>query len=165
MLDQRRLRFSDITGIERRDLPMAAEIWLDELFRATWINRESMKLAAYFVRYMSRPDANALTLREIENQCQLNTDEVRKSLVLMRTFGAIEAFLIDRNDIRVGLRLSLLQRLRTLEARSRMLELSGRPAGSSWTWFKEETKWVPTPAAAAAPVNEDGPRLSRQPAA
>ena len=143
MLDQRRLRFSDITGLERRDLPLACEIWLDDLYRATWITREAMKLATYFVRYIGRPDANALTVREIETQCQLSAEDLRKALVLMRSFNAVEGFLIDRNDIRVGLKLSHLQRLRTLEAKHRFAELLGRPSNSSWPWSGGDEKWVP----------------------
>ena len=159
MMDQRRLRFSDIESLERADLPMASEIWLDDLFRAGWITREAMKLSAYFVRYMARPDANALSLREIESQCQLNADEVRKALVLMRTFGTVEAFLIDRNDIRVGLRLSFMQRLRTLEAKSRFSQLLGRPAGSSWPWSGGDEKWLPSQPAAASDKPESAPVL------
>ena len=143
MIDQRRLRFSDITSLERRDLPLACEIWLEDLYRAPWITREGMKLATYFVRYMSRPDANALSVREIETQCQLSAEDLRKTLVLMRSYNAVEGFVIDRNDIRVGLKLSYLQRLRTLETKHRFAELLGRPSGSSWPWSGGDEKWVP----------------------
>ena len=153
MIDQRRLRFSDIVGLERHDLPLACEIWLEDIYRAPWISREAMKLCAYFVRYMSRPDANALTLREIESQCQLSPDDVRKALVLMRSFGAVEAFVIDRNDIRVGLTLSYHQRLRALEAKHRFAQLPAGAGPTPWPWLAEEHKWLPgqaAPAAAAA---------------
>ena len=153
MIDQRRLRFSDIAGLERHDLPLACEVWLEDIYRAPWISREAMKLSAYFVRYMNRPDANALTLREIESQCQLSADDLRKALVLMRSFGAVEAFVIDRNDIRVGLTLSYHQRLRALEAKHRFAQLPAGPGPSPWPWLVEEHKWVPgqTAAPAAAP--------------
>ena len=152
MIDQRRLRFADITGLERRDLPLATEIWLEDIFKAPWINRETMKLCAYFVRYMSRPDASALTLREIENQCQLSADDVRKCLVLMRTFGTAEAFVIDRSDIRVALRLSITQRLRTLEAKHRLKALLGEPVSNSVLWSTGDQKWLPDAAAAVKPA-------------
>ena len=148
MIDQRRLRFSDIVGLERHDLPLACEVWLEDIYRAPWISREAMKLCAYFVRYMNRPDCTALTLREIESQCQLSTDDVRKSLVLLRSFGAVEAFVIDRNDIRVGLCLSYLQRLKALEAKHRFAQLPAGNGPTPWPWLAAEEKWLPgSPAA------------------
>ena len=163
VIDQRRLRFADITGLERRDLPLATEIWLDDLYKAVWVNRETMKLCAYFVRYMGRPEAGALTLREIENQCQLNADEVRKSLVLMRTFGLVEAFVIDRSDIRVALRLSITQRLRALEAKHRLKQLLGEPTSNSVLWSTGDQKWLPDlPGVAAkpAPAEANGTKMA-----
>jgi hypothetical protein len=148
--EHRRLRFSDILGIERSDLPFACDIWLEDIFKAPWITREAMKLSAYFVRYMTKPDANALTLREVEMQCQLPPDELRKSLVLMRSFNAVEGFLIDRNDIRVGLKLSHMQRLRTLEARSRFAALLKEPVKQDWPWVVLDEKWVPGHTAASS---------------
>jgi hypothetical protein len=149
--DQRRLRFSDIAGLYRSDLPLACEVWLEDIYRAPWISREAMKLAAYFVRYMGRPEASALTLREIENQCQLSADEVRKALVLMRNFGAVESFMIDRNDIRAGICLGHLQRLRVLEAKSRFSQLLALPiTNPSWPWSSGDDTWVTPPPAAPA---------------
>ncbi len=153
MSEHRRLRFSDIQGIERSDLPFACDIWLEELFRATWATREVMKLGAYFVRYMSKPDANALGIREVEAQIQMPAEELRKTLVLMRNFNAVEGFLIERNDIRVGLKLSHMQRLRVLEARSRFAALLAEPVVHDWPWTSAEDRWVPgQPAKAVAPV-------------
>ena len=162
MSEHRRLRFSDILGIERSDLPFACDIWLDDIFRAPWGTREVMKLAAYFVRYMSKPDANALSIREVESQIQMPPEELRKTLVLMRNFNAVEGFLIERNDIRVGLKLSHMQRLRVLEARSRFATLLAEPVMHNWPWTTAEDRWVPgevaktagpTPVAAATFVS------------
>lgn len=150
MSEHRRLRFSDILGIERSDLPFACDIWLDDIYRAPWATREVMKLSAYFVRYMSKPDANALGIREVESQIQMPPEELRKTLVLMRNFNAVEGFLIERNDIRVGLKLSHTQRLRVLEARSRFAVLLAEPITRNWPWTTAEERWVP--GEAAAPV-------------
>ena len=152
MSEHRRLRFSDIMGIERSDLPFACDIWLEDIYRAPWGTREVMKLAAYFVRYMSKPDANALSIREVESQIQMAPEELRKTLVLMRAFNAVEGFLIERNDIRVGLKLSHMQRLRVLEARSRFAVLLAEPVARDWPWTTAEERWVPgqAPAPSAA---------------
>ena len=152
MSEHRRLRFSDILGIERSDLPFACDIWLEDINRAPWVSREVMKLSAYFVRYMMKPDANALSLREVETQIQMPPEELRKALVLMRNFNAVEGFLIERNDIRVGLKLSYMQRLRTLEARSRFAALLAEPIARNWPWTTAEERWVPGPAAVAPVV-------------
>jgi hypothetical protein len=163
MTDQRRLRFSDISGLERSDLPLACEIWLEDIYRAPWITREVMKLAAYFMRYMLRPEANALSLREIESQAQIGAEEVRKSLVLMKNFGAVEGFLIDRNDIRVGLCLGYLQRLRALEAKYKFAQHLGLLMdGKSWPWSNGDDKWVPGKPAAPSPVAANAPPASTQ---
>jgi hypothetical protein len=140
--EHRRLRFSDIQGIERSDLPFACDIWQDDVFRAPWATREVMKLAAYFVRYMSKPDSNALTLRELEGQIQMPQEEVRKTLVLMRNFNAVEGFLIERNDIRVGLKLTHMQRMR------RFATLLAEPVTHNWPWTSAEDRWVPDQAIA-----------------
>jgi len=150
--EHRRLRFSDIQGIERSDLAFACDIWLEDIFRATWGTRDVMKLAAYFVRYMSKPDANALSIREVESQIQMAPEELRKTLVLMRSFNAVEGFLIERNDIRVGLKLSHMQRLRVLEARSRFTALLAEPITHNWPWTSAEDRWVPGQMTAPASV-------------
>lgn len=162
MSDQRRLRFSDIQGIERCDLPFACDIWLEDLFRAPWVTREVMKLSAYFVRYMMNPESNALTLREVESQCQMPPEELRKALTLMRAFNAVEGFLIERTDIRVGLKLTHMQRLRTLEARSRFTQLLSEPVRRNWPWANTEYTWVPGAPAAkrAAPAVADQPQAA-----
>ena len=165
MSDQRRLRFSDIMGIERSDLPFACDIWLEDIFRAPWMTREVMKLSAYFVRYMMKPDSNALTLRDVETQCQMPPEELRKALVLMRTFSAVEGFLIERNDIRVGLKLSHMQRLRTLEARSRFAALLAEPVKQDWPWVVADDKWVPGQVVVVAPTPAVVPAIATPPAA
>lgn len=122
-IEQRRVRFSSIDGIERDDLPLACEIWREDIFASSWADREAMKLATLFVRYIANPDPSLVVLREIESQCQLTREEVVRSFTIMRSYGAIDSFTFQRDDVRVYLHLSLLQRLRVLEARSRFRQL------------------------------------------
>jgi hypothetical protein len=151
MSEQRRIRFSTIEGLTREDLPLAAEIWLDDVFHSPWASREAMKLAAHFVRYMADPDPTRVIVREIEREYQLVRDDLQRALVLMRNFMAIDGYTIDKDDIKVALNLSLLQRLRVLEKRRRLVELS-RPDASAapQSLPVKEPRWVP-PAAVSVP--------------
>jgi hypothetical protein len=124
-LDPRKIRFASIEGIERSDLPLANEIWLQDVMSAPWSTREAMKLAQHMVRYMGDAKRTSVGLTEIETLCQLGPEETRKTLGLLRTFGAIDSFQTTRTEIAAQLHLSLLQRLRVLETRTKLETLSG----------------------------------------
>lgn len=144
--EQRRVRFSNIDGLERQDLAIAGEVWLDELVRAPWITREAIKLATHFVRYMRAPDPARMILREIESEVQLGREDMLKTLKQMRTYGAIETFTCDRADLRVSLHLSFLQRLRVLEVTARFGELAMQRGRNPRPWVEaERVTWVPEP--------------------
>ncbi len=69
----------------------------------------------------------------MEREFQFTRDDIQRALVLMRTFAAIDAFTLEKDDLKVALNLSLLQRLRVLETRRRLTELTQcgeRNAGS-----------------------------------
>lgn len=130
--DQRRVRFSSIAGIEREDLPLACDVWRADIYNSSWAERDSMKLATQLVRYICNPDPNLVLLREVENNCQLGRDEVKRALTSMRMYGAIDTFSLDRDDVRVYLNLTPLQRLNVLETKRRLRELQGS-SGSTHT--------------------------------
>lgn len=151
MLDNRRIRFATIEGLERSDLALAGEIWLDDLFRAAWMTREALKLAVLLVRAMAREKGTALTFREIEMQAGLNIEEVRKALILMRSMGAADAFICERDDLKIALNLGILQRLRALEARERFRLLMGPTATEAAPpWAGKGEKWHPLQGSPAA---------------
>ncbi len=143
MSDQRRVRFASIEGLAREDLPLAGEIWLDELFRAPWASREAMKLAAHFVRYMADPDPSHLIMRAMEREFQFTRDDIQRALVLLRTFAAIDAFTLEKDDLKVALNLSLLQRLRVLETRRRLMELVSAANTRTAPLPVKEPRWAP----------------------
>jgi hypothetical protein len=137
--DQRKVRFAAIDGLTREDLPLANEIWLQDVYRAPWASREMMKLAALFVRYMSNPQSTALSMGEIEIVCQMSVDDVRKTLAAMKGFGAIDNFIADRAQAQVALHLSLMQRLQVLEAKNRFAAVL---PDASRIWEAPGEKWV-----------------------
>lgn len=140
-MDQRRVRFVSIEGINREDLPLACEIWLDDLFRAPWVTREAMKLGTHLMRYIRKATPNALNLREIESAYCLNPEDVRKALLLKRTFGAVESFICEREDLRVALVLTFQQRLKVLEIKNRFATLSFEAGGNSRPWVAAREFW------------------------
>lgn len=132
MPELRKIRFASIEGIERVDLPLANEVWLDDLYKASWATKEMMKLGCHLVRYMARPDPGMLSFSQFETVCQLTPEESRKTLQVMKVFGAIQDFVCERNDIRATLNLSLLQRLKVLEAKQRFLAALGSGTDIPW---------------------------------
>ena len=60
---------------------------------------------------MANPDPTRVIVREIEREYQLVRDDLQRALLLMRNFMAIDGYTIDKDDIKVALNLSLLQRL------------------------------------------------------
>jgi hypothetical protein len=122
-VDARRVRFASIDGLDRADLPLACDVWRDDLFRAPWVERDVMRLAILFTRYICRPDPSMILLRELERTCQLSRADVSRVLTIMVGFGAVDSFALDRDDVRAFLHLSMLQRLRVLEAKQRFQEL------------------------------------------
>lgn len=124
--DRRKVRFVSIAGLTPDDLPLAYEIWLDDLYRAPWANREAMRLGAHLVTYMQRPKDIVLSSAHVETACQLSLEEARKTLQMMRNFGAVDTFVYDRTDVSAGLVLSIMQRLRVLETRERLMAVTGK---------------------------------------
>lgn len=123
--DKRRVRFASIVGIDRSDLPLAAEVWQSDLNAQVWTKRETIKLGGLFTLYMSNPDSDYLSLNYIERTFQIDIMMVRDVLRQMKMYGVIDGFNVKDGVVRVSLRLSITQRLRVLEMRTRFLELSG----------------------------------------
>ena len=138
--EARRIRFESIEGLQRRDLGIAAEVWLKDICEAKWSTREAMKLAAHIVRYMASGDLRQVAINRIEHQAQLSKDEIAQALRLMRLYRVIEAYSIEGDDLRAALHMSTLQRLRVLETRHRLdylmrqtaPEPSMPPSGARW---------------------------------
>jgi len=130
MNEKRRARFSSIEGIERDDLPLAFEVWLEDQYHAPWATRESMKLSQHLVRYMAASSTYNLSLGELESLVQLNPEETRKTLAIMQSFGAVDSYTIDRlAGVNVQINLTYHQRLKVLEAKRRFaaVALGKRP--------------------------------------
>lgn len=148
MIEKRRVRFASIDGLTRDDIALAGEVWLEDLFAATWASREVMKLGVHLVRYMMDPDPALLTYKEIEALCHMTHDDVGRALVHMRSFSAADAFSMESDGIRVAINLSLIQRVRVLEIRERMriLELADVAASVPPSAPVKEARWAPQPA-------------------
>lgn len=123
MQDQRFLRFADVEGLGRRDLAVAADVWLDELCKQSWATRETIKLATHFKRYLQRPDPRMLELGRIESACNIPLETIVETLRQMYIYGALSGYSLDARVLRVSLNLSILQRLRVLETSRKFAEL------------------------------------------
>ncbi|MFM1814948.1 MAG: hypothetical protein RLZ98_1643 [Pseudomonadota bacterium] len=141
MSDKRFVRFSSITGIELADLPIAAEVWLNDIASSGWSTRETLKLAHLYVRYMQEPDPEILRLAAVERSFGLDRSEVLNTLRLMVIYGAVESYDISDGHLRAALKLSFLNRLQVLEVRrrySQLLPLKQRVL----PWHAREDKWT-----------------------
>lgn len=123
MIENRRVRFATLDGFDRDDLALISDIWLADICAAPWASRESLKLAAIFMQWIREPSPTDLDPRQIEDRFQISREEVQKSLVLLKTFGLIEAFTLNRGELKASLRLGPLQKLKVLESKRRMSEL------------------------------------------
>lgn len=123
--DKRRVRFASIHGISREDLPFAAEVWQSDLLGQIWTTPEIIKLSIVLVRYMRGADENLLCLRRIQDVCEVDQPAVCAALRKMQMFGAVEAYCTEGGILQASLCLSLLQRVRVLELRERLIELGG----------------------------------------
>lgn len=122
-IENRRIRFATIDGLRRDDLPLAMEIWRDDLRSQVWTSRDMLKLATLFVRYMADARPEHATLSYIERTCQLDRMQIRQCLKQLQAYGAVEAFGLDGDDLKVAISLSILQRLRVLRCRKELAEL------------------------------------------
>jgi hypothetical protein len=147
----RKIRFATIEGLQRRDLGLACDIWLEDVCRAPWATREAMRLAAHLVRYMLTPRPELATLMSIDQHMQLGRDEVKLALKYLWMFHAVEAFTIERDEIRVALRLTELQRLRILETQHRLDVLVDQ---RSLQPTPATERWLPDQAANVEPLTE-----------
>ena len=125
MIENRRVRFTNLGKIERCELGFACEIWLDDLVKAPWATREAMKLAAHLMNYVRMANPANMQLREMETVLQLSREEINRSFSLMRLFGTVSAFAIEKDDVRASLTLSPMQILKMLELKARYVALVG----------------------------------------
>jgi len=124
MNEQRRVRFASLEPFTRDDLPLIVEVWRDDVVRAPWASRETMKLAGILTSYILSPASHIVALDGLENLHHLQKQEVQRALGMLSIFGLVEAFNIDGNQLRVALRLTLMQTVRVSELK-RALAMPG----------------------------------------
>lgn len=61
----------------------------------------------------------------------------------MEMFGAVEAFSVTDNELHASLHLGLLQRVKVLETKARLLELSGAHSMDGFLNGEETDRWQP----------------------
>ncbi len=148
MNDQRRVRFATLGIMTREDLPICVDIWLEDTLKAPWATRETMKLAGVLANYIMKPSPEAVRLRAIEDQHQLQKVQVRRALGLMSLYCAIEGFSLADDEIRAAMRLSRLQMLRALEVKQKLAVLEPQIMAEAKdergvASFEHEASWLP----------------------
>lgn len=144
MPDHRHIRFSNIDGLDLHDLPVACEVWLEELGRQPWVSREALKLCNHFKRYMERPDPRMLLLSRIESECHIDKELVIETVRQMYIYGAVSGYAVENNVLRVSLNLTVLQRLRVLETGRRLIELTAfENRARLYRALTPDSDWVP----------------------
>jgi hypothetical protein len=123
MTDKRRIRFNDLEGLTRDDLALATEIWLDDVCEGRWSTSEVQKIGAVLMGWIRSPDLAEHETRSMEDKYRLTREEVQRAFNLLKLFGFVESFSVDREGVKAVVRLSILQRLRVLEAKRRYQEL------------------------------------------
>lgn len=141
--NQRRLRFSSIRGLDRNELPIAAEVWLNDMRGQIWITRDILKLATHLTRYINASDPNLLSLGLVERNCAIDAKQVKECLRMMRVYGAVDAYSCEDDSVRASLHLSYIQRLKVLEIRHKFGVLSGGSGSDDLPWCADqEDPWL-----------------------
>ncbi len=144
MNENRRIRFATIYGIDRMDLPLAAEVWVDDLRGQSWVSRDIIKIATVFKRYLSKPDLDSVRLSRIESTCQMDRKQVAAALSQMQMYGAIEAYSCDGGHVHASLNLTISHRLRVMETFERFAELQWAKSKKRKTPLAQaEEQWIP----------------------
>lgn len=132
VLEKRLVRFGNLAKLDKAEIALACDIWLHDVVNAPWATREVMKLSAHLMAYVRAANPAALHLREMETLLQLGREEINRSMALMKLFGVLSSFSIEKDDVRASLHFSSLQGLRMLELRMRYLSLvTQQPAARS----------------------------------
>ncbi len=152
MNDQRCVRFASLARVEREELELVLDVWLEDALRAPWATKDTMKLAGVLAHYITAPSRDILNLRAIEDLYQLSADSARRSLVLFSLFGLIDAYSTENNELRAALRLSKPQLLRVLKTKKELNALLVNDTVSTISETAES--WAP-PAATEAPEAVD----------
>ncbi len=151
MIENRRIRFNDMDGPDRTDLPLAAEIWLDTVCSGRWSSAEVQKVAAILAGWIRDPQLADAEHRAIEDKYRLTREEVSRAFSLLKLFGFIEAFTVDREGIKAALNLGTLIKIRVIETRQKYRDLIAAAEASA------DARWLPreVPAADDAPSESE----------
>ena len=142
MIDARHLRFADISGIQRKDLPIAVEVWLQDITKSSWATRDVIKLATLFAQYIKQPSLDLLNFSAVERRIGLEKKKVMEASSAMVSYGAVHKYDCSGPRINATLHLSFLQRLRVLEVCCRFAELIDAARREELPWHAMELRWV-----------------------
>lgn len=143
-IENRRIRFATIDGLGREDLPLAMEVWRDDLRAQVWASRDMLKLATLFVRYMADARPEHASLSYAERIYQLDRAQIQQCLRQMQIYGAIEAYSLDCDHLKVAINLSILQRLRVLKCRQELEGLLDQKAAPMHPFpLSGSPEWLP----------------------
>ena len=94
------------------DLAMQCEVWVADICAAAWVSKEAMKIAAVISLFAQDFPPKPAYTRDMESRYSLQPEEVQRGLRMLKLFGCVEDFLIDRGRLTVKARLNYAQRLR-----------------------------------------------------
>ena len=123
MISKNGLVFASEVALPAGNIALAGEVWLADIVSSSWATSDLMKLANLITKTFEAGAFGAMSLAAIEGKSQLGREEVRRSLVLMQNYRFINSFFIERDELHIEVRMSILQALRVLETRHRLDEL------------------------------------------
>lgn len=152
MIENRRIRFNNVEGLSVSDLELAAEIWLADICSSRWSTSEVQKIAAILVGWLRDHQLAEAEACAIEDKYRLTREEVQRSFNLLKLFGCLDSFTLDRNGARAAARLTTMQKIRILETREMYRDLMARAAEAGAMEAAADSDWLPLP----EPVGEAG---------
>jgi len=108
---------------------IATEIWLDEICKAAWALKETMRIGALVAAHVRDGVTTPLILKDIESVLSIPKEEVNRNFRMLKMFAMIERYDIEgQGSIVMSLRLPALLRLRIAETTQRLAAMTADAA-------------------------------------
>ncbi len=114
------IRFESLDVRPKDVVQIAADVWLADVCAAAWATREAMKAAAFVAHYVRSGARGDVTMKDIEVACSIRRDDLPAALSLLKMFGMIDSFAIERGLLTVAGRLAMTQTIKILDLKAKL---------------------------------------------
>jgi hypothetical protein len=114
------IRFESLDVRPKDVVQIAVDVWLADVCGAAWATREAMKVAAFIAHYVRTGARGDVSMKDIEVACSMRRDDLPAALTLLKMFGMIDGFTIERGLLTVAGRLAMTQTIKILDLKAKL---------------------------------------------